>query len=33
MAREPLLRGVGIVYLGIVLGLGMTMVATVPLAR
>jgi MFS family permease len=32
MAGDPMLRGVGLVYLGTVLGLGMTMVATVPLA-
>jgi MFS family permease len=31
MLGDPMLRGVGIVYLGTVLGLGMTMVATVPL--
>jgi MFS family permease len=31
MTGDPVLRGVGIVYLGTVLGLGMTMVATVPL--
>ncbi len=33
MMRDPLLRGIGVVVLGTVLGLGMTMVATVPLAR
>jgi hypothetical protein len=33
MARDRLLRGVGVVTLGTVLGFGMTMVATVPLAR